>query len=250
MADIPRKLQQIFGGGLAAPSNIAKFGSKAAGSPGYSLDLDLIQTAAWLNAWAAALINAPGGLASPALQDMNAAFYVMTTQIAYLLQKGMPDYLVTQTYFTNDFVKVGNVVYVSKTDNNVGNNPVTDTNNWQTYASTLNNSQGIAKAWVVFDGFSGTIKAAFNVSGVSRTAAGVYILTFGTALADANYAWSGAVGNGPSGVFQPGNDNHLTNGVPGRPSIKSTTQLTVFCYDRGDTNVQDASDICVQIFGT
>lgn len=250
MANIARKLQKIFGGSLTAPSNIAKFGSKAAGAPAYSLDLDQIQTAEWLNAWAAALINAPGGLASPALQDMNAAFFVITTQLGYLFQKGMPEWLTTETYYTNDFVKVGGVLYISKTDNNVGNDPTTDTNNWKTMASTLNSSDAICKAWVNFDGTTGAIKSAFNVSSVSRTSAGVYILNFGTALANANYAWSGNCGNNAAGTYINGNDNHMTGGAPGKVSVKSTTQLSVFCYDRGDVATQDSNDISIMIFAT
>jgi hypothetical protein len=51
----------------------------------------------------------------------------------------------------------------------------------------------ICRAWVNFDGTGGaSIRASFNVSSVTRTAAGQYTVNFSTAFANANYA---AVGN-------------------------------------------------------
>lgn len=249
MANLPRKLQQIFGGNLSATGNIAKFGSLAAAAPAYSLDPDEIQTTAWLNAWAAALINAPGGLASPALQDMNAAIFVITRQLAYLFQKGMPDWITTETYYTNDFVKVAGVVFISKTDNNSGNNPLTDTNNWKTLASTLTTGIQLSRAWVCFDGTTGAIKSAYNVSSVTRNAAGSYVLNFTTPLLDDLYGFSGSCGTPPGTAWRAGDDNTLVGGVSGRTMIKSTSQLSVFCWDRGDGTTQDAGAISVQVFG-
>lgn len=248
MANLPRKLQQIFGGSLAASGNIAKFGSLAASSPAYSLDPDLIQTPAWLNAWAAALINAPGGLASPALQDMNAAFFVVTQQIAYLLQKGMADWIATETYYTDDFVKVGGVVYISKVDNNINKNPTTETNEWKTLASTLSTGVQLPRAWVTFVGSTGVILSASNVSSVTRSAAGAYVLNFVTPLADALYGFAGSCGTGAGLPWQNGDDNILVGGVSGRTMIKSTTQLSVFAWD-GGANTQDPGVVSVWIFG-
>lgn len=249
MANLPRKLQQIFGGSLPAAGNIAEYGSLKAGSPAYSLDPDVIQTPAWLNAWVGAIINAPGGLASPALQDMNAAFFVVTRQLAYLFQKGIADWITTEEYFTNDFVKVGGVLYISKTDNNSGNNPVTDTNNWKTLASTLALGTQLPRAWVCFNGADGSIYSALNVASVTRTAAGCYILNFGTPIGDALYAFSGSCGTPAGQAWSTGDDNVVVGGVSGRTMIKSTTQLSVFSWDRGDGSPQDSRAISVLIFG-
>lgn len=248
MANLPRKLQKVFGGSLGATGNIGRFGSAAAGSPAYSLDLDQIQTTAWLNAWAAAIVNAPGGLASPALQDMNAAFLVFSQQIGYLLQKGIADWLSTQEYFTDDFVKVGGVVFISKSDNNTGNNPLTDTNNWKTLASTLGVGATQAKAWVCFDGRSGALYSAQNVSSVSRIAAGSYVLNFTTPMANALYAFSGSAGTAAGQLWLNGDDNIIVGGVSGRTMLKSTTQLSLFCWD-GGSSTQDSSAISALIFG-
>lgn len=49
-----------------------------------------------------------------------------------------------------------------------------------------------AKAWVTFNGTTGAISAAFNVSSVTRNAAGDYTVNFASALADANYSLAGS----------------------------------------------------------
>lgn len=248
MANIPRKTQQVFAGALSPSGNIAKFGSLAALAPGYSGDLALIQTPAWLLGLANSLINAPGGLASPALEDFNALFYVITTQLAYLLQTGIGEWDAGTDYQTSSMCRVGDVVYMSKVDNN-SNHLVTDTNFWKTYASTLNNARGIAKAWVTFDGRDGSIRDSFNVSGVSRTAVGCYQVNFVTAMANDAYAFSGSCGPASGVAYSTGDDNMITGGAPGKVSSKTTGGFTVFCYDRGDAATQDSSSISIIVFG-
>ena len=44
-----------------------------------------------------------------------------------------------------------------------------------------------ALAWVSFVGSTATINASYNVSTVTRSAAGVYVITFTNALSDINY---------------------------------------------------------------
>ena len=51
---------------------------------------------------------------------------------------------------------------------------------------------GAAKAWVSFVGSTGSIKASYNVSSVTRNSAGYYTINFATAMTDANYVLSGA----------------------------------------------------------
>ena len=51
---------------------------------------------------------------------------------------------------------------------------------------------GVARAWVCF-GFVGNqivVRAAHNVAGVTRTAAGRYRITFATPMPDADYCWT------------------------------------------------------------
>jgi hypothetical protein len=65
--------------------------------------------------------------------------------------------------------------------------------------ATQNGMTGIAKAWVNFAGSTGTINGtSFNVSSVTRSSTGNYIVNFTTAMPNANYAVAGSCGSGGS----------------------------------------------------
>lgn len=76
--------------------------------------------------------------------------------------------------------------------------------------STLNNDtgilaaqngmNGIAKAWVTFNGTTGATFATFNVSSVTRAAAGDYTVFFTTSFANTNYTVIASARNA-SGIF-------------------------------------------------
>ena len=128
MAKITRKDQKVFGGSLLAQDNIAVFGSLAAGSPSYSLDPDTIQSAAYLLGWDAAVINND----APCLEDMNALLFLITRQLAYIMQTGVPEWKATTNYFTGSVVNNGSgVLYKSLADDNL-NNALTDGAKWAT----------------------------------------------------------------------------------------------------------------------
>ena len=57
--------------------------------------------------------------------------------------------------------------------------------------STNNAYSGIAKAWVQFTGSTGATTGSFNVSSVTRSGTGVYVINFATAMTNANYAVAG-----------------------------------------------------------
>lgn len=56
--------------------------------------------------------------------------------------------------------------------------------------TNLNALNGVAKAWVNFVGTTATINGSFNVSSVTRSSTGVYVVNFTTAMPNANYAVS------------------------------------------------------------
>jgi hypothetical protein len=63
--------------------------------------------------------------------------------------------------------------------------------------ATQNGMTGIAKAWVNFDGETGsktTIRSSFNVSSITYVTTGTYTISFTTAMPDANYPMAGSVG--------------------------------------------------------
>lgn len=124
MAGIPRATQVVFG----STGNVGTdgFGAAANGNIGTevasSSDVPTIQTGtsgAWAAGWLAATL---GASKFPALEDMNAVFYVLTTQLAYLFERGMAEYDAGTTYNIGDICKgVGTSnIYKSIADSNTG----------------------------------------------------------------------------------------------------------------------------------
>ncbi len=133
MAKLQRKTQKIFSSN-AATNEHAVFGTMKNivnnEQPQYSMDVEVLQSqSAFLLGWQNAVV---AGFA-PFLEEMNGVFYVITSQIAYLLQSGMAEWDSTTDYYTDNFCRVGNKIYYSLTDNNLNNNPETDTTNWSLF---------------------------------------------------------------------------------------------------------------------
>ena len=243
MAKLTRALQKIFGGSLLPTGNIAQIGSLAAATPNYSTDPNVLQALSqYLGGWAACTT----GNSSPALEDMNGLFYLITRQLAYLMQAGIAEYDGTTVYYIGSWVTVAGVAYVSTTDNNSGN-PVTDTNHWQTLQSQILGGvpsipqAALARAWVTFDGTqTGTItpKASYNISSVVRSPGEVahYTVNFAGQFPNANYADMVTCGW-----------NAATFADFPRVSFKDKTQLQL--YSMAQNSAQGASpDINVVIF--
>jgi trimethylamine:corrinoid methyltransferase-like protein len=73
--------------------------------------------------------------------------------------------------------------------------------------SSTNCIMGSAKAYVNFVGSTGAINKSYNVSSVTRSAAGQYLITFTNAMASVNYvsalnAWDVNSVIGSKGIFQ------------------------------------------------
>lgn len=187
MAKITRSQQKIFGGSLTPSGNIAKFGSLAAGSPSYTNDPAVLQSLSqYLNGWSAAVL----GSNSPALQDRNALDFLMTRQIAYLLQAGLAEWDSATPYYIGSWCQVDGVPYVALTDN-TGQNPTTETNDWRLVATTLAPSMpGVAKAWIFFNGQGGgSTYDAYNAT-LTRLGTGNYQIDFPTPIPYMNYTFS------------------------------------------------------------
>lgn len=125
MAGLTRVTQKIFGS-TAGFEQIAEFGSLAAAAPVFSTDPAVIQSLSqWLSGWFAAVESG----SSPAIEDMNALFYVITYQLAYLMTRGVPEWIATTTYNTNDIVSSGGQLFKSLVDTNL-NQAVTMPTKW------------------------------------------------------------------------------------------------------------------------
>lgn len=137
MAKITRKFQRIFTGDVPANNNVAQFGSLKAGTPNYSSDPDVIQNlSAWGAGWSAATVNN----SAPALQDMNSLFYVLSRQLAYLMQTGISEYNATTVYYVGSLAYDGTGnVYKCLADDTT-NISFSDTTKWILWKSDKVNS--------------------------------------------------------------------------------------------------------------
>lgn len=101
-----------------------------------------------------------------------------------------------------------------------------------------------AKAWVNFNGTLASPSAvgrSYNVSSITKNAAGDYTINFTNALADVNYSVSGSCqGSNMYGVCVAGTFNSSS-------TLKSTTQLRINTASAG--GITDTTDTSVQIFG-
>lgn len=129
MAKIPKVYQRRFGSAAGA-DQLAKFGSLAAGAPvrydATANPVDIMSLSNWLDGWFGAVIGAN----SPAIEDVNAAFFVAFYQLAYLMQSGIPEWDTTTIYYKGSRAVYGGLLYVSLTDDNDGNQPDTSPADW------------------------------------------------------------------------------------------------------------------------
>lgn len=134
MAQLTRVLQKIFGE-TGGTGEFGRIGSDAAGSPTTTKDIATIQSLAQFSQGLFAItdsLNEP-----PRGQDINALYFLVTRQLAYLFQAGVPEWLSTGEYYAGLSYAVGSdgKLYRSKTGTdgspNTGNDPVGDTTNWE-----------------------------------------------------------------------------------------------------------------------
>ena len=154
MAKIINTIQKIFGS-TGPTGSISIFGSKKAGSPIYSNNLDDIQSLnAWTNGFSDALIDGT----KPTLQDLNAILYLLTYQNMYSQQRGIPEYDPLQEYFIGSIISVHGTapggsgsywsLYCSKSNNNIGFT-ISDTTYWQLLYSNQIRSIGTTTPYTV-----------------------------------------------------------------------------------------------------
>lgn len=150
MAQLSRAIQRIFGesGGV---DEFAEIGSRAAGTPQTSKDLTDIQSRVqFLQGWFQTTIRQtlPDGTDAdlPASEDLNSLFFLLTSQLSYLFQSGVPEWLdsADQRYYANvSFVQVGGDVYQALQGDDGANinaqrNPTTEPTWWRLLWSQSN----------------------------------------------------------------------------------------------------------------
>ena len=149
MPKITRKHQKQFG--VNAPV-LTQAGSTQTGTPVTSRDLDVLQgSAAWETGLTGQTIV---GDKVPEISEQDAIHNVTTTNLAYTLQEGIPEYEATTPYFQNSVVKkIGTVeLYKSLTDDNLGN-ILTDTVNWEFAGDLRHLKNAIGENYSIYPNF-------------------------------------------------------------------------------------------------
>ena len=135
MANLERKQQKIFAENSQS-TQVTAFRT-AGGTPLYSKDVEEIQNANFSVGW---LEEDNAGNVTPYAEDMNGVFYAFTRNLAYLYQKGIPEWSNSETYYENAMCMYGGVLYQSIANDNTNKQPDTQTSYWQPYASPVGGS--------------------------------------------------------------------------------------------------------------
>lgn len=178
MTKLNRKTQKIFCSQGGSNQTVA-FGTAKNENPTYTTDADLIQNPNFLAGWTPALLPDK----APFKEDSNSLFYLITRQLAYLFQEGIPEYDANTNYSQNAFVRgIGSAnVYISLAPDNLGN-PLNNPAYWKLYISdgslaqyeigkpeiTLNNTLLSNEIWLEGQTVSRTQYAnLFNIYGTT-----------------------------------------------------------------------------------
>lgn len=150
MAKIPRVNAVPFAS-TASAGQIGQFGSLAAiGSPGTATtDPAVVQALSqWLAGWYTAVVSGN----SPAIQDMNGFCFVVMYLLCYNQQAGVPEWNTDTPYYIGSLVNSAGVLYVSLTDNNLGN-ALSSAANWTLYSTNVSRTVTGTDTATVLDSF-------------------------------------------------------------------------------------------------
>jgi len=127
MASKSRFLQTVFGL-LSGSTETGTIGSDSAGSPAYTKDIGVMQS---LSQYGLGLFAITGNAAEPPrIQDFNSLFYMLTWQLSYCFQSGIPEWLSTENYYASkSIVQRSGSIYIAYTGTdetpNLNNDPAT-----------------------------------------------------------------------------------------------------------------------------
>lgn len=135
MAKLTRVTGKLFGETATSTGQdpqIGQFGSAKNGTYVGTGDIATIQNlSAWSVGWADAVTPTQQ---FPTLPEMTGVHKVLSYQQNYLLQQGVAEWDSATTYYTNSFCSVNGTLFVSNSDDNINNNPASDSINWTEYS--------------------------------------------------------------------------------------------------------------------
>lgn len=130
MAKLTRILQNIFGINAGVDER-AQIGSLAAGTPAFTNDPVAMQA---LDNFKQGLYGVCIGENSPSLEDINALYFLVTRQLAYILQQGVAEWDSETDYHIGQICSENGTLFVSIQDDNL-NNDLTDVLWWREYGA-------------------------------------------------------------------------------------------------------------------
>lgn len=129
------RVNQLIFGNTGASTDFGQIGSEAAGTVVRTKDLATIQALSEYQEGLATITSSADD--PPNLEDINSLYLLITSQLAYIFQEGISEWHTDAEYFIGSFAKLNDKVYRSLTGTqgtpNTGNDPTTDTNNWEIY---------------------------------------------------------------------------------------------------------------------
>jgi hypothetical protein len=108
-------------------------------------------------------------------------------------------------------------------------------------------ASGVAQAWVNFDGTTGAIRKAYNVSSVTVNATGDYTLTFTNQMPDANYMVAGSASGLATYTGVQCTFILAVHYTGTSPTLKTTSQLEVIVSNNNSDAAENASEVDVVI---
>jgi hypothetical protein len=128
MGLLTRTLQKIFGA-TGGTGEFGEIGSDSEGSAVTTKNLTTIQALGSYDLGLFAITD--NANEPPRIQDINALYFLFSSQLKYLFQEGIADYIATEEYYVNGLCKKAGIVYrsVTGTDGspNINHNPAADT---------------------------------------------------------------------------------------------------------------------------
>lgn len=229
MPKTQRTTQQIFAAN-AGSQQITAFGTAKDQTPVYTKSVAQIQNTNYSYGWSSALLPDK----APWQEDMNALFYAITTQLAYLFQEGIPEYDAGTTYSTGALAKTtdtqGKVSIIkSNVDENTGNS-ITDTNYWSVLFSET--SAGIANYEIGLPQptFSNTLlpnEIWLEGQAVSRTSYAKLFAIYGTTYGSGNGSTTFNLPDCRNRVLWGASDfGYISAGLPTHTHTRGTMNIT------------------------
>ena len=215
MAQITRAIQKIFGD-TGGTGEFGVIGSAAAGAVQTSKDITTIQSLVQYLQGYFQIISDTGVAEIPYSEDLNSLFFLVTTQLAYLFQNGVPEWLnsADQRYYANvSFVQVNGDIYQAILGDDVSNinsqqDPTTETNFWRLiWPSSLSAFLTTVSASTTINLLTNPAPRIINVTGTNSIA-----LTLNNQMARAGEILT-IFNNNPNAVTLTGTSG-LTSTIP------------------------------------